>query len=1610
MSKDLIKDAKAALPKNASAALKKFLEKFYNSIPGEDRATVNPAVLAQVAQTHLKMSKDRKPGEPRIEIYTPPADEDGQSTGRTVIDLVNDDMAFLVDSVAAEITQHYKMIHILLHPMIHVRRSKNGSFEDIEDKPGEGTVVQSHIHVELQGTLPEPLAKELKLRLLKVLSDVYYATNDWQDMRGKLLLCRDAMQNAPRDKYDHDEINEYLEFLDYLYKDNFTLLGYRQYKFASSGKNVESKTIRGSSLGLLHDDVKPVYISETEDGLPQDLQRLRKNQPPLTVSKVNKRSTVHRPVPLDAIAVKVFDRQGNVVGEELFIGLFTSVTYSRSIHDIPLLSRKTNIVLERSGFKPGSHDHKALRHVLEKYPRDELFQIDIDTLLKTCISILRLQERQRIALYVRPDPFGRYVSCLVYVPRDRYDTRLRLVIQGILEEELKGETGDFYTTLDDSPLARVMFVINISQTKPPKYSISRIEKKLQEAGRLWREKLSDVLMAEMECEEEAVKFSQKYGEAFPVSYRQTYEAKQGLFDIRKIEDVLATKSLALDLYKCKECESSQIRLKVFHADTPMNLSDVLPVLENMGLRVISEMPFEVLPENRKQAVWIHDFMMELNPDIAGADVDQVKALFEEAFVKAWTRDIEDDSLNQLVIGAQMGWREVMILRTYVRYMRQMGYHFGTRYIEQALTKNHVIAGAIVDLFITQNDPDNQKNVESRAAKCLDTIEQELEKVVSLDEDRILRSITDLVKATLRTNFFQHDENGEPKTYLSVKLESGKIADLPRPVPYREIFVFAPRVEGVHLRGDVIARGGIRWSDRHEDFRTEILGLMKAQQVKNSVIVPMGAKGGFVVKHPPAEGGRKAFLEEGIACYKIFIRGLLDITDNRKGRKVVKPKRVICRDGDDPYLVVAADKGTATFSDIANGLSQEYGFWLGDAFASGGSAGYDHKIMGITARGAWESVKRHFRELNHDTQSQPFDVIGVGDMGGDVFGNGMLLSKQIRMVGAFNHLHIFCDPDPDTEVSFKERKRLFKNVKGWGDYNTRLLSKGGRIFLRSEKSLTLTPEIRKRFDIDKEKVSPNELIQAMLRARTDLLWFGGIGTYIKATHESHADVGDKGNDALRINAPEIRARVIGEGANLAVTQAARIEFARKGGRVNADFIDNSGGVDSSDHEVNIKILMTEIMTGGKHKMSLPARNKLLEEMTQDIASLVLRNNYQQAQAISLMEMQASKNLPEHARFIRGLERNHGIDRNIEGLPDDEEIEKRLQAGKGLTRPELAIIQAYSKILFSKDLVKSNIPDLPIMQDYWLVDYFPVPLRKKYRAEILAHRLHREIASTTMATSLVNRMGPTFVKDLMDKTGASCADVARAYLVVRDAFDLRSFWDSIESLDNKVPAQVQLKAMKSIAGMMERETLWFLTRLGREPDMANDTSHFGKGITTLQQNADTIAPGTLAHDIKQRTQSGINDGLPKDLAHRIAMIPMMGAAFDIIRIATDHKTDLTLTARTYFELGEYFHIDWLRRQAKYMGSDGRWSAEALDGLIEEFHGCQAGLTSQVITHMGKQIKTAWKKGSYGIVDHWIENHCPQAKQLEPLLEEIRSAGTTDIAMLVIAEQRLRNLFGG
>ncbi|MGQ0527136.1 MAG: NAD-glutamate dehydrogenase [Alphaproteobacteria bacterium] len=1595
MARSSTKKSVPQKPAGDSRLRQKFFEIFEARIADEDHKNRDHNFFTDLIERQWQLTKNKKPGESKIDVCCPPSRSFLHK--KTYINCINDDMAFLVDSVAAEINRNNFLIEMLLHPLIYVRYDANGKLQDVSSGQKDGYKLQSHIYVQINRTLSDSAQVDLKKSLEESISDVKIANRDWRLMLAEMQKTRSELAKS-KTPHSKEELQRFTTFLDFLSNNNFTFLGGREYEFTEKNGELKSKTVEHKNLGILRGKAG-AYISESEEGLPRSLQELRRDLPAVSVAKTNRLSRVHRAVPMDAIAVKLYDKNGKVTGEKLFLGLFTSVTYSRSVSDVPYLREKVEDVMNMSDFTSGSHDRKALRHILEKYPRDELFQVSTRELFKTCLNILRLQERQRIALFMRHDTFGRYISCIVYVPRDRFGTTIRRRIEQILEEELHGKCTNFFTQIDDSLFARVMYTIRISQKLPKKYNAFAIEAKLQEAGQTWSERLTGALYETLEDDQEITRFSVKYADAFSSGYAVRYRPKQAVFDIFKIESVIESDRLSLDLYRTEELDERQLRLKIYNPQKPLTLSDVMPILGDMGLRAVSELPFEVKPLGLDKTIWIQDFLLETAPGRPPVDLDIAKDEFEKAFEKIWYREAESDALNKLILSSAVGWREVSILRTYVRYMRQVRSPYGQDYIQNALTENQRIAHLLINFFMHRHNPARRKENDKLADGCLAAIEKELQGVASLDQDRILRTLTAITQATLRTNYFQTLPGGAPKSWLSIKLDSKNVPDLPEPKPFREVFVYSPRVEAIHLRGDKIARGGLRWSDRHEDYRTEVLGLMKAQMVKNSVIVPMGSKGGFVVKTPTR--GRQEFQAEGIECYRIFIRGLLDITDNRKGRNIVPPGNVVRYDGDDPYLVVAADKGTATFSDIANALSIEYGFWLGDAFASGGSAGYDHKKMGITAKGAWESIKLHFRQLNHDIQKLPFYVAGVGDMGGDVFGNAMILSDQIKLIGAFNHMHIFCDPDPDTKGSFVERQRLFNNVMGWDQYNTSLLSKGGRIYLRSEKTLKLTPEIRKRFDLDKDNITPAELMRAILKARTDLLWFGGIGTYIKSSMETHADASDKANDPLRIDGGEIRARVVGEGANLGVTQRGRIEYAEKGGRINTDFLDNSAGVNTSDNEVNIKILLNEITRDKSNGMDIKSRNKLLESMTDEVAAHVLRNNYQQAQAISLAELQAAENLLLHGELIDELERTESLKREIEFLPDQKTIAARHKLGKGMTRPELCTLLSYAKIAFTHNLLSTNIPDNPDMQD-WLIDYFPAALRKKYPEEIRKHRLAREIIATSMANSLINRMGPAFIKNIMNHTGATSDAIAKAYIIVRDVYNLREFWKAIESLDNKTPAQVQLKAMREIAQMVEHAVTWLVTRTGKAVDPSTMIKTYQSGIGTLHKNLMNVLPSDMKANVKQYADSNIHDGLPKGLAYDVAAMTEMESACDIIRLSQDYNCELLEVAQVYFSISHDFHFRWLRQRARFMKSDDPWQQEAISGLIERLYASQSGLTAKILEETGR--KAEGKRTAA-----WVEKNKSKIRKIEPFLAELRNAGALSLSMLVVAEQHLRGLYG-
>ena len=1580
-----------------AVAADRFIRHYYDDIAPEDIVGADPEDLYGAALSLWQLGAQRAPGEVKIHVFNPRVEKHGWHSPHTVVEIVHDDMPFLVDSITMALNGRGLTVHLVVHPQFAATRDADGKAVMLAPRgeAGNGAVPESYMHIEIDEQSSPAVLYDIENRMAGVLADVRAAVECWRPMCDRVAALADGFESAPPSGADAEDVAETVAFLRWLLDDHFTLLGFRDMKIQGKGKDARINVLEESCLGLLRDPEIAVFQGLRELGrLPLEVQAYLRQPELLVMTKTNRRSTVHRPAHMDAVAVKSFDEKGAVNGVRLFVGLFSSSAYNQTPREIPLLRQKVNDLVERAGYDERSHAGKALVHVLDNYPRDEMFQIGLDDLYEITRGIVQLQERQRIALFLRRDPFERFISAFVYVPRDRYNTRLRTTIEGILTGAFDGSVVSWYTHMSDDVLSRLHFIIETRPGKIPDYDPKEIEARLVEAGRSWEDRLRHALVETM-GEEKGLRTFTRYDGAFPVSYSEEFSAHAAVYDIGCIDRSLETGVLSMNLYHPIEAGGNEFRFKIYHPDGPVPLSDVLPMLEHMGLKVLGELPYGANPADAEKPVWLHDFSLETR-DGSAIDFEAVRDPFHDSFARIWHGEVEDDGFNRLVVSARLGWRQVMVLRAYSKYLRQTAIPFSQDYMEETLARNGVIARLLAELFETRFDPDFKGDAEMLAADLAGDIRERLESVESLDEDRIIRRFLNAIQATVRTNFFQTGADGQPKPSLSLKFDAGRLDELPEPRPFREIFVYSPRVEGVHLRFGPVARGGLRWSDRREDFRTEILGLVKAQQVKNAVIVPVGSKGRFVCKQPPPPGDREAFQAEGIACYRIFVSGMLDLTDNRVGDDVVAPGRVLRKDGDDPYLVVAADKGTATFSDIANGIARDYGFWLDDAFASGGSAGYDHKKMGITARGAWESVKRHFREMDHDIQTQDFTVVGVGDMSGDVFGNGMLLSEHIRLVGAFNHLHIFVDPDPDAKKSFTERKRLFELPRsGWADYDAKLISEGGGVFERRAKSVDISPEMKALFGIAEDRLTPAELARAMLQAKADLLWFGGIGTYVKSSHETDAEAGDRANNALRVDADELRCRVVGEGANLGVTQLGRIEFGLKGGRINTDAIDNSAGVDTSDHEVNIKILMGDLIA--RKKITLKQRDKLLAEMTDEVAALVLRDNYQQTQSLSVVQYQGLDRMDEQLRLIRSLERAGRLDRELEFLPDEETYQERHTDGQPLTRPEASVLLAYAKIATYDELLASDLPDDPILGAD-LERYFPEPVRKKFPDAIARHRLRREIVATGLTNSIINRTGPGFINEMHLKTGMGVPAIVRAYTIAREVFDLRALWNDIEALDNVAPATSQTRMLLQTVRTLWRITPWFLRNCAHPLDITSLIAEFQEGVQRISAVLDDILAPGQRRDTRERAKRYARPGVPDGLAARIGRLKALSAAPDIVRIAAAAGQNAEEAGTAYFLVGDRFSLDWLRRVAGAMPADTQWQRLALAALIDDMWSHQNDLTA-----------AALQTGKTGIaaVKAWAAERAEAVERIEALLGEIRAAPAPDLAMLAVANREMRAL---
>ncbi len=1580
-------------PEEAEAALR-FIGEYYRQVDAMDIVARSADDLYGAAMSHLQFLQRSRGQLPRIRAYNPTVPEHGWQSPHTIVEMVNNDMPFLVDSVSHEIGRQGLTMHLIIHPVMRVDRADNGAVKIPDEDAVTGSLL-SVIHAEVDRHTDKAALEALQSGLAKVLRDVRGAVDDWPKMVTRIGEAIAEIEATPPPQ-ERDQTAEDCAFLRWIADGNFTLLGYRAYELSVEGGKDVLQVVPESDLGILRVDGSDSGLDNLAM-LPPEAHTEVRSPHLLVVAKSDVRASVHRPSYMDYLGIKRFNAAGEVIGEHRFLGLFTSSAYNTNPTEIPLLRRKLFNVIERAEFLPNSYAAKSLLTALEQYPRDELFQLDTEQLYATAIGIVNLGERQKTRLFMRRDPWGRFFSCLIFTPRERYDTALRERMQGILMETLGGISCEHSVQISASVLARLLLIVRTDPQAMPDYDVKELEERLGQAARRWEDDLAQALIAR--SGEEAGNLSMRqYGVAFPTSYREDHSAREAVYDIELMDTLRDGQSIAVSLYAPLESAAGSLRFKILHGGAPVPLSESLPMLEDMGLRVIDEHPYRVA-RHGGDPVWIHDFGLEL-PGAVELDIHGARAPFQDAFREVWRGEVASDKFNRLILGGGLDWRQVKVLRAYAKYMRQAGVTFSQAYIESTLATYPAIARTLVEMFETRFDPAFAGDRAAATMAKEQEVRAALTGVSSLDDDRILRQYMALINATLRTNYYRRGAAGELKGYVSFKFDPKKIPGLPEPRPMYEIFVFSPRVEGIHLRGGMVARGGLRWSDRMEDFRTEVLGLVKAQVVKNAVIVPTGSKGGFVLKKPPVSGDREALMKEAIACYQTFLRGLLDITDNLDRGQIVPPPNVLRHDGDDPYLVVAADKGTATFSDTANAVAAEYGFWLDDAFASGGSAGYDHKKMGITARGAWESVKRHFRELGLDTQSEPFRVVGVGDMSGDVFGNGMLLSPHIRLVAAFDHRHIFFDPEPYGEASYSERQRLFDLPRSsWADYDVALISAGGGIWPRTAKSIALTDEMRRVLEVDADNLTPAELIRAILMAPVDLFYNGGIGTYVKATDETNAQVGDRATDSLRINADQLRCRVVAEGGNLGFTQRGRIQYAQGGGLIYTDAIDNSAGVDCSDHEVNIKILLNGVVADGE--LTRKQRDVLLAEMTDEVAALVLRDNIQQTQILSVMAARASRLLDEQARYMRSLEKAGRLNRVIEFLPDDEEIAARSRAGRGLTLPELSVLLAYSKIDLYEKVVASEAPDNPLVAEL-LPAYFPSPLRQRFATGIERHALRREIIATAAVNEMVNRMDSTFAFRLGEDIGATAGQVVLAYTAIRDAYQLGEVWEEIEALDPSVPASMHNALLSDVSRLTARATQWLLRRPTYLGDLGKAVELFRATIHDLSGRLEELMLGSERAAFEEAVASYFAAGVPEAVAHRVVSLVPLYTALDIAEIAAANKRPPELVGQAYFELISRLDLFWLNQQIGRLTSDNHWQSLARDALRDDLLGIAANLTARVFSECETEDCNI-----AALISAWENTRAPQLRRYRQVVAELQPIAQLDMPMASVVLRELRGM---
>jgi glutamate dehydrogenase len=1572
------------------------LRAWRTSVPAEEWRALDEAVLRRDTLAQIGFGAHRRRRQTLLRVSSAPPAVAATGSGAasySVVEVIIDDMPFLVDTLSMTLAQLGLSVQLVIHPIMRVWRDVSGRIEslhaDIETtSDSEGGARESWQYWRIDRAGDEAECNQLRRRLLAALADVRRACSDWMRMRNSVLkLCADISRHPP--PLAADVIAESRALLQYMEAHHFTFLGFRESRLRRGPQGPALVPVPGSALGLLRR-----RLSGSQEGIATaNIRRALRSPGMLIITKANHRSTVHRPGYLDYIGVKRYDARGRVIGEARILGLWTSHAYAADPRQVPWLRYKLKQVLEHFPFAANSHDGKRLSQIVQTLPRDELFQASVPDLMRCARAVLVLQDRARVRLIMRRDEFRRFWSCLVFMPRERCDSASQARVESLVRTACRGLELESSLAIGEAPLAQLHIVVRVDPAANPRVDAERLEHEIAAAIVSWRDRLRSALLTRF-GEVQALALERRYGAVFPASYQQDVDAAQAVDDIVDLEGLdAAVDATQLRLYRPQRQPHQRVHLRLMRRGEALSISEVLPTFEHFGLRVITERPYRLNWPDGSSA-WLQDFELE-HYNLQPVAVPRVARELIAVFRAIRAGELDDDGFNRLLIAAELSMRQVTVLRACCRYLLQTGIPFSQSYMERVLGTHSAAARDLCELFEQRLSPQSTRGARARAVLLEQRLRRAIAAVVSPDEDRILRAFLAVILATLRTNYFRRDGAGSPRPWLALKLDPAKIPGLPQPRPAYEIFLHSPRVEGVHLRAGPIARGGIRWSERPEDFRTEVLGLMKAQHVKNTLIVPVGAKGGFVVRRLPPRTAPLAQQQEVLECYRSFIRGLLDVTDNIVAGRVVPPPEVRRLDGDDPYLVVAADKGTATFSDVANAISAEYGFWLGDAFASGGSAGYDHKKMAITARGAWECIKRHCRELGSDIQREPFTVAGIGDMSGDVFGNGMLLSRQIRLVAAFNHQHLFLDPKPDAARSFRERERLFRLPRsGWNDYDARLLSRGGAIFERSAKSVTLSREAQALLELPQRRASPVEIIRAILCMRVDLLWNGGIGTYVKASIERHGEIGDRSNDAVRVDGHQVRARVVGEGGNLGFSQRGRIEYAAAGGRINTDFIDNSAGVNTSDVEVNLKILLD---APDRVPVTRARRNRLLANATDEVAALVVRNNYLQSEALSLMERRAVEDLGEHQQLLRWLERHGEIDRAVEFLPTDEELEQRRRQGRGLTRPELALLFAYGKIALNHALTETGSAADPYLARE-LERYFPRAMQRRFAQRIKRHRLRKQIIITATTNSIVNRVGPTLLIQCNEASNANAAAIARAYTIARDSADLRSLWAQIEALDGRIKPADQYDALIATSRYLSHYTLWLLLHRREYGAVGAAVARLQPALREFAQVTPTALEGLERERYLAGCRRYAGQGLPTRLAEALAALEPLRVVPDMVLLMTHSRARPRAVARAHFGLGARLGLDWLHGAIEQLPVSGSWQRAAQQRLRDAALAAHLRISAAALAHDPRR-----RKPSAAASD-------PALERWQQVQRDLRALAVPDLAGLTVAVETLENLAAG